>query len=290
MTAVAQVVTVGVLLGMIYTLVGLGMTLSLGVLGILNLTHGLAVVGGSILAFEVVRTWGLPVGVALALSIPLGFGAGVVMHVGLVRRAQRVSPESGLLVLFGAMLLLQAIAVQVWRSDTRTLSLSFSEHLSSFAGVTVRTDYAVAAAAAAGLLLVMWAVIRFTMFGRAVQALSQQPDAARILGVNADRYTTVVFGISMALATSSGVLLAGVFPFSVQTQTQWLAYAFIVVLVGGTGGVVNAAAGGLALGMGQAVLNELLPLTWVSVVVYGLLVLAMVARGGGLSAAKERAL
>lgn len=288
MTTVVQALTVGVLLGMIYTLVGLGMTLSLGMLGILNLTHGLAVVSGSIFAFEVVQTWKLPIAVALLLSIPLGFAVGVALHVGLVRRAQRTSAESGMLVLFGAMLLLQAVAVQVWRSDIRTLTLSFSQHMYSFAGVTVRADYTVAAAAAAVLLLVIWAVIRFTMFGRAVQALSQNRDAARILGVNADRYSTVVFGIGTALATCSGVILAGIFPFAVQTQTQWLAYAFIVVLVGGTGGVVNAAVGGVTLGIAQAVLNEVLPLAWVPAVVYGLLVIAMVARGGGLSAAKER--
>lgn len=288
MTTVVQALTVGVLLGMIYTLVGLGMTLSLGMLGILNLTHGLAVVSGSILAFEVVQTWRLPIAVALLLSIPLGFAIGVALHVGLVRRAQRTSAESGMLVLFGAMLLLQAVAVQVWRSDIRTLTLSFSQHMYSLAGVTVRADYTVAAAAAAVLLLVIWAVIRFTMFGRAVQALSQNRDAARILGVNADRYSTVVFGIGTALATCSGVILAGIFPFAVQTQTQWLAYAFIVVLVGGTGGVANAAVGGVTLGIAQAVLNEVLPLAWVPAVVYGLLVIAMVARGGGLSAAKER--
>jgi branched-subunit amino acid ABC-type transport system permease component len=88
----------------------------------------------------------------------------------------------------------------------------------------------------------------------------------------------------------SGALLADVFPFSVQDQSVWLAYAFIVVLVGGTGRVLNALVGGLVLGLAQATFNQLLPLNDVDVVVYGLLAAALVIRGGGLAARRERAL
>jgi branched-chain amino acid transport system permease protein len=128
------------------------------------------------------------------------------------------------------------------------------------------------------------------MAGRAIRALAQNRDAARILGINVDRYASAVFSVSVGVAGASGALLADILPFSVQDQIQWLAYAFIVVLVGGTGRVVNALIGGLVLGTAQAVFNQVLPLAYVDVVVYGLLAAALVVRGGGLAARTERAL
>jgi branched-chain amino acid transport system permease protein len=108
--------------------------------------------------------------------------------------------------------------------------------------------------------------------------------------VNVDRYAAVVFALGVAVAAMGGVLLADVFPFSVQDSSQWLAFAFIVVLVGGTGRVVNALVGGLVLGLAQSVFDQVLALEYVNVVVYGLLAVGLIVRGSGLAAMKERAL
>jgi branched-chain amino acid transport system permease protein len=290
MSTAVQVVVVGILLGLLYTLAGLGMTLSLGILKVLNLAHGMAIVAGCILAYELHSAWGVTPTISAVIAIPVLFAVGVVVHVVLVRRAQRASSESTLLVLFGAMLLLQAVAIQAWSGDSHSLTVSYSNSSVHLGSVVIRDDYLVAAVGALLLLALLYLALRFTMTGRAVQALAQHPDAARVLGIDVNRYASLVFGLSIAVAGASGALLADIFPFSVQSQTQWLAYAFIVVLVGGTGGVLNAAVGGLALGLGQAVFNQLIPETWVPVAVYGLLLVAMVARGGGLTAARERAL
>ncbi|MFR9805198.1 branched-chain amino acid ABC transporter permease [Pseudonocardia sp. RS010] len=290
MTSVLQVLVLGLLLGLVYTLAGLGMTLSLGVLKVLNLTHGMAVLGGSVLAYQLHNALGLSPLVSALVALPAFFAVGCLLHAGLVRRAQAVSAESGLLVLFGAMTLLQAATAQFWSGDIRTLSADYSNASVRLGGILVPSDYLVAGLGAAVLLVVVGSYLRWSTTGRAVQALAQHPDAARILGVPVERYATLVFGAATAVAGSSGALLATVVPFSVATQTVWLTYAFIVVLVGGTGGVRGALVGGLALGIGQAVFNYLLPLTWVSIVVYGLLLVAMVVRGGGLASVRERAL
>jgi branched-chain amino acid transport system permease protein len=289
-TTVVQVIVLGIALGLVYTLVGLGMTLSLGVLRVLNLTHGMAVLGGTVLAYQLHRGWGVNPLVSAVLALPVFFVLGGLLYLAIVRRAQSISAEAGLLVLFGAMTLLQALAGELWSGDIRSLSASYSNTSVHLGSVLVPSDYLVASAGATVILGAMYTFLRWSMTGRAVQALAQHPDAARILGIDVTRYSTLVFGMSIAVAGSAGALLSTVVPFSVATQTIWLTYAFIVVLVGGTGGVLNALVGGLALGLGQATFNQLLPLTWVSVVVYGLLLAAMVARGGGLSGTKERAL
>ncbi|MET0451078.1 MAG: branched-chain amino acid ABC transporter permease [Mycobacterium sp.] len=290
MTIVAQVVATGVLLGLIYTLAGLGMSLSLGVLGVLNLTHGMAVLGGSIAAYELYHRWQLSPIVTAVVVMPVFGIVGWLLYKVIVQRAQAISPEAGLLALFGVMVMAQAATAQFWSGDIRSLVADYSNARVAIGGVAVPSDYVVTAASALLLLAVVYLGLRFSMPGRAVRALAQHPDAARILGVHVTRYSALVFALSMSLAAAAGSLLSTLFPFSVATQIIWLTYAFIVVLVGGTGGVLAALAGGLTLGIGQAAFNQLLPLTWVSVVVYGLLLAAMVARGGGLAAGKERAL
>lgn len=290
MTTTAQVICIGVLLGLIYTLAGLGLTVSLGVLKILNLTHGVIVIGGAFFAFDLLHTWRITPLFGAILALPTFTVLGFFMERLIVRPARRISEDSVLLALFGAMIALQSIAILIWTANSRSITVSYTNARVSFGGVTVPADYLVAGGAALVMLLAVYAGLRFTFAGRAVQALSQNPNAARILGINVDRYASAVFALSVGIAAASGALLADVFPFSVQDQSQWLAYAFIVVLVGGTGRVLNALVGGLALGLAQATFNELLPLNVVDVVVYGLLAVALIARGGGLAAQKERAL
>ncbi len=290
MTTLGQVAGTGILLGLVYTLVGLGMGVSLGVLRILNLTHGMMVIGGAFFAFDLLHAWHVTPVLSALLALPVFSLAGLVLDGTVVRRAQRFSGDTVLLALFGAMVLLQSLAILVWTANSRSVTVSYTNGHVTLGGVVLPDDYLVAAAGAVVILLACQVVLRYTMAGRAVRALAQNREAARILGVNVDRYASAVFSVSAGVAGASGALLADIVPFSVQDQIQWLAYAFIVVLIGGTGRVVNTLVGGLVLGIAQAVFNQVLPLSDVDVVVYGLLAAALVVRGGGLAARAERAL
>lgn len=286
MSTAGQVIIIGLLLGLVYTLAALGMQVTLGVLGVLNLTHGVIVIAGALFAWDLLHAWHVTPLISAVIALPVFFLVGLLLYWVLVRRSR----DGGLLALFGGMITLQSVAILIWSTDSRSITVSYSNSSVRFGGMVLPTDYLVAAAAAAVILAVIFAALRFTMAGRAVQALAQDAESARILGVNVDRYAAAVFALGVAVAAMGGVLIADIFPFSVQDSSQWLAFAFIVVLVGGTGRVVNALAGGLVLGLAQSVFNQLLPLEYVDVVVYGLLAAALIVRGGGLAAMKERAL
>lgn len=286
MSTVGQVIIIGILLGLIYTLAALGMQVTLGVLGVLNLAHGVIVIAGAFFAWDLLHAWHVTPLISAVIAVPVFFAVGLLLYWVVVSRAR----DGGLLGLFGAMIGLQSLATLIWTTDSRSITVSYSNASVRFGGMTIPADYLVAAAAAAVILAVIFAALRYTMAGRAVQALAQDPESARILGVNVDRYAAAVFALGVAVAAMAGVLLADIFPFSVQDASQWLAYAFIVVLVGGTGRVVYALVGGLVLGIAQAVFDQVLPLTYVDVVVYGLLAAVLILRGGGLAARRERAL
>jgi branched-subunit amino acid ABC-type transport system permease component len=112
--------------------------------------------------------------------------------------------DGGLLGLFGAMIGLQSLATLIWTTDSRSITVSYSNASVRFGGMTIPADYLVAAAAAAVILAVIFAALRYTMAGRAVQALAQDPESARILGVNVDRYAAAVFALGVAVAAMAG--------------------------------------------------------------------------------------
>lgn len=286
MSTAGQVIIIGVLLGLVYTLASLGLQVTLGVLGVLNLTHGVIVIAGAMFAWDLLHGWHVTPLISAVIALPVFFVVGLILHWVLVRRAR----DGGLLALFGGMIALQSVAILIWTTNSRSITVSYSNSSVQFGGMAIPEDYLVAAAAAAVILAVIFAALRFTMAGRAVQALAQDSESARILGINVDRYAAAVFAVGVAVAAMGGALIADILPFSVQDASQWLAYAFIVVLVGGTGRVINALVGGLVLGLAQSLFNQLLPLEYVDVVVYGLLAAALIVRGGGLAAMRERAL
>jgi branched-chain amino acid transport system permease protein len=162
MTTVGEVISIGILLGLVYTLAGLGMTVSLGVLRILNLTHGIIVIGGAFFAFDLLHTWHITPLLAALLALPPFSLFGLLLDRVIVRRARRFSEDTVLLALFGAMILLQSVAILVWTTNSRSITVSYTNQHVQFGGIILPADYLVAAGAAVVILLVIQGILRFT--------------------------------------------------------------------------------------------------------------------------------
>ena len=147
-------------------------------------------------------------------------------------------------------------------------------------------------AGALELLLIgaLWAFLRFTLMGRAIRAMGQNRSAAMSVGVNVRMLSAIMFGLGIACAGSAGVALGMVFPFSPNTQILWLAWAFLVVILGGLGNVANTLAAGLVVGLIQTAAAAFMPFDYVYLVLYVLLAVILVVRREGLSGATRRAI
>src|SRR5581483_7231310 len=160
----------GILLGLIYALIGVGLGLILGILGIVNVAHGAFVMLGSFLAYELFRRLNIdPIAaffVALVVFFPLGLG--VYRVVGGLLGAE-ATQSRGLLAMFGLMVLLESIATMLWSNDSRVLTTSYSERAIAIGGVVVAQARLLAAALALLLIGAVWAFLRFTLTGRAVR-------------------------------------------------------------------------------------------------------------------------
>jgi branched-chain amino acid transport system permease protein len=288
MTTFFQVLVTGILLGLIYTLIGAGLAIVLGVLRIVNLAQGILVVIGSFLAFDLFTRWGIDPVLSVLVIIPVFFVAGALGEVLLVRVPARDSPDRAMLVLFGVLMVAEAVATLGWTTDSRSINVGYANGSIVLGGVVIPEDYLVMGALAVVVLGGVELLLYRTLLGTALRAVGQSRQSAEILGIDSSKLAAIVFGIGTALAGVAGAALGVLFPFSIQLDAQWLAYSFIVVLIGGLGGIRSSVVGGLALGLGQSIFSQLLPADIVPVVLYGILAAALIWRGGGIGLARAR--
>jgi branched-chain amino acid transport system permease protein len=285
---IAAIVADGVLLGLIYTITGLGLSLVLGVMGIVNVAHSAFIMLGSFLAFELFRRLGLDPVISFFIAFPVFFVLGAVVYRTVITRVERAAQTQGLVAMFGLMVLIENLGTIAWTTDTRVITAAYTNSSFSIGGVVVAHVRLIAGLLALALVGLLWAFFRYTLTGRAIRAMGQDRDAAATLGINTRQLSAVMFGLGIACAGAAGVALAMVFPFSPNTQVQWLAWAFLVVILGGLGKVENTLAAGVAVGLIQTICTALMPFDYVYLVLYVLLAVILIVRREGLSGAVRR--
>jgi branched-chain amino acid transport system permease protein len=287
-THIAAIIADGVLLGLIYTITGLGLSLVLGVMGIVNVAHSAFIMLGSFLAFELFRRLGLDPVISFFIAFPVFFVLGAVVYRTVITRVERAAQTQGLVAMFGLMVLIENLGTIAWTTDTRVITAAYTNSSFSVGGVVVAHVRLIAGLLALALVGLLWSFFRYTLTGRAIRAMGQDRDAAATLGINTRQLSAVMFGLGIACAGAAGVALAMVFPFSPNTQVQWLAWAFLVVILGGLGKVENTLAAGIAVGLIQTICTALMPFDYVYLVLYVLLAVILIVRREGLSGAVRR--
>jgi len=278
----------GIFLGAVYAVVALGLSLTMGIMGVVNVSHSAFVMLGSFLALEMLERLGVDPIASFFIALPVFFAIGAIVYQVIVRRVERAQQTQGLVALFGLMVLIESLGTMVWTTNTRVITSSYSNAHLTIAGATLANVNLIAGALALALLTAFWAFLRYTLTGRAIRAMGQDRAAARSLGVDVGRLSTVMFGLGIASAGAAGVALGMVFPFAPQTQIQWLAWAFLIVVLGGMGKVENTLAAALFVGLVQTVATSVLPFDYVYLMLYAGLAVVLVVRREGLVGASRR--
>ena len=240
----------GLMLGGIFALAAVGFSLIFGVIGIVNLTHGVFVIAGAYLALLFFTELGLD---PLLSIMPVGallFAAGWLYQRTVIDWAiSRASVEASLVVTFGMAMILRNL-LQLWFGpDVQTITPFYSFYSVSMGPFRVDMVRLVALGASMVVLLGLTLLLARTHFGRAMRAVAQQPLAAALSGLNVKRVHAMTFAISAALAGASGAIIGIVQPFSAASEVAWTLNAFIVVVLGGVGSPAGALVGGLLLGL-----------------------------------------
>jgi len=287
---VATIVADGVLIGLIYAGAGLGLSLILGVMGIVNVAHSAFMLLGSYFAFELFRRLGLDPVISLVAALPVFFLVGVAVYRVIITRVEKAAQTQGLVAMFGLMVLIENLGVIAWTTDSRVITVGYTNTSVTIGAVVLPFVKLVTGALALAMIAAAWAFLRFTLTGRAIRAMGQDREAAVTLGMNVRQLSAVMFGIGIACAGAAGVMLGMVFPFSPSTQVQWLAWSFLVVVLGGLGGVGGTLVAGLVVGLLQSVGAAFFPFDYVYLLLYVLLAIILVVRREGLSSVARRSI
>lgn len=250
--ALIETLVNGLMLGALYGLFGLGLSLSLGVMRMINLAHGDLIVLGAYLASVAMAAFGLGALTSLLVVVPAMFAIGWLMQRALLNRVVDGNPLSPLLLTFGLSIVLQNVLQQVFTADTRSLpSGDLGMRGFDIAGVSIGVlPLAIALVSAAVYAFTHWLVLR-THLGRQARAVADSPSTARLIGVDDRAFFALMTGFVLAVTAIASVLYGIRTPFAPSAGPERLLYAFEAVVLGGLGNVWGTFLGGLVIGVAQ---------------------------------------
>jgi len=243
----------GFLLGGLYGVIGLGLSINFGTMRVVHLAHGDLIVLGAYFLVTVLVPAGLPPLVAAALVVPALFVVGWILQRFVISRSLGRGVLPPLIVTFGISTVLQNVLLLGATADARTLHGPLASAAVHVGGLTIAAvrlvDFAVGLLCLGGLLLLLGR----TALGRALRATSDDPDTARLMGLDPRRIYALAAAIAAATGGVAGVLLAATQTFYPATGSEMLLVAFEVVVVGGLGSLTGTFLGGILLAMAQLV-------------------------------------
>ncbi len=247
----------GLITGGIYALVALGLNLQYGLMRILNIAHGEFLMLGAYLTWMVQTQFGLSPLLMVPVSFAMLMVLGWVIHWLCFRRLTATSPNldifeaRGLMVAFGLMFLVQNLVSYIWGGDLR--GYDYLTDPVKFGGAQFAGNKLLVFALALVFAGALIALLRMTLLGKGVRALMQSPVGAQLVGIDTKRLHPLMFGIGLGLSGVAGCLLSMAYTISPSMGEPYTVTALIVITLGGFGSMGGALAGGLLLGVVEAV-------------------------------------
>jgi branched-chain amino acid transport system permease protein len=244
-----QTLVSGLLIGLIYALVAIGLTMIFGVMDIINFSHGEFLMFGMYSSFWMFSLYALDPMFTLPLTALFLFGLGVVIYELVISKITNAPMVSQIFTTFGLMLLFRGIAQFLWKPDFRTIEKSLVSGNFSLAGIQVGAPQVTAGVGAILVTLGIYLFITKTRLGAALEATAADKEAARLMGIDSQKMFALAWGIGAACAGVAGALLSTFFPIFPDVGANFILIAFVVVNLGGFGSIVGALIAGILVGV-----------------------------------------
>lgn len=276
-----QAIINGLLIGGIYGLAALGLSLVWGVMKVINVGHGHMLMIAAYATFFMV-VGGLNPFLTLVLLFPLGFVVGMLLYHTVIRHVvERTEVELMSLVLtFGLGTMIYGAAANAWGQDLRSIPLLLPTL--NVGPLDIPWSRLSAFLISLGLMIGLYLFLRYTYLGKAIRAVAQSRSAAMALGINPGRISMLAFGIGLAYGAVAGGLIALTNPLSPAIGLNYVGRAFAVVVLGGLGNPIGAVVGGLILGLAESISSLFMTYSLAPAVAFLLLILVLIFRPQGL--------
>lgn len=276
----------GLLVGAVYGLAAMGLSLIWGVMDVINLTHGSMIVLGMFGMYLLFAALAIN---AYALLLPVmvaGLLLGIVVYWMAVHWVVGRSILMSLLSTFAVNMMVIGIGTAIWSTSPYNVNFSLpglTPKMAPFRGAYTFTGNHIAAAiAAAAIALALQWFLYHTRTGKAIRAVADNREAAELMGISSTLVLTIAFGIGIALATTSGALVSTMFPFTILSGATYQLKSFVVTILAGLGKPFGALIAGVLLGLLEGVVTPFIAVSWIPLIEFGLFIVALVAFPQGL--------
>jgi len=274
----------GLMMGFIYGLAAMGLTLIFGVMRVINLAHGPVIALGMFAVYLLNTQAGMNPYPGLFLILLFGLGMGIVMYFIAVHRVINAPELTTLLATFSVNLIIIGLGTVAFTTTPRALNVNLGTlHAGA---ITILGTKVVAVLIAILVTAGLYYFLYRTRIGKSIRAVANNRSAAELMGINTSGVLALSFGIGTMLAMISGSLIATLFAFTILAGGVYELKSFVIVVLGGLGNPTGALVGGIVLGLVEGVTTMFIPVGWVPVIEYGVFVLILVLRPTGLFGAR----
>lgn len=249
-TTVLQLIINGLLLGGIYALISIGLTLIFGVVEIINFAHGEFLMLSMYASYWLFQLYGVDPYVSLFIVIPTFFAIGWAVQRIIIQPIIHAPPLNQIFATVGVSLVLQNAALFFWKADYRTVRTAHSTL--SLGDLMISTPRLVAFILALAIIAALLTFLKRTYTGKAIRALAQEKRAAMLMGIDIYRMYKIAFGIGIACVGAAGAILIPIYYAFPTVGAMFVLIAFVVVILGGYNSLVGALIGGLIIGLVEA--------------------------------------
>ena len=276
LTLLGQSIVSGVFIGALYGLLGLGLSLSWGMLRQINLAHFALAFLGAYLTYQLASVSGMDPLLTLAIIVPGFFAFGVALHWFLARFS--ISPFESLLVTFGLTAVIEAAIQWIWTADFRKLDSEYGATKFKLGVLYFPLPELMTLGLAIGLSFATWAALRYTDLGKAMRAAAEDATIAAAFGVNDKALALLLSGTSAAFAGVAGLCLALSFTLAPAQIYAWVGVVFAAVMIGGLGNPLGPLLAGIVIGVSEALTMAVIAPSLAPLVSFSLLILVLLAR------------
>jgi branched-chain amino acid transport system permease protein len=263
MVQILDVVVAGLLLGGIYALISVGLSLQYGVARVLNIAHGEFMMLGALATWSLNKAFGLNPLVCMAVCGPVAFGLGYGLDRIVFKRLRTTSPSlavfegNSMLASFGILFIIQNLASIVWGTEIK--AYTFMTYPVSVFGALFAANRLVTLAFAVVIGIVFYLFLVRTRLGKAIRAAAQDPRSAALMGININQVLALCFGFGALMAGLAGLLVSMSYPVHTTMGLEYTIITIIVVVLGGLGNIPGSFIGGFILGLIGSIVTKIEP-------------------------------
>ncbi len=272
----------GILIGGVYALIGIGLTIIFGVMRVINFAHGDLLMIGMYGTYYLFTLFNIDPFVSIIITIPLMFLYGAFLQKFFINRVLGSLPQNQILLTIGMGLVMSNAVMLAFTSDYKILSTSYSSSSFDVLGISVSSPLAISFVITAVITAALYWFLLKTDTGQAIRATAQDREAAQLMGINVKRMSIIAFGLGSALAGTAGALISPTYYIFPQVGSIFTLKAFVITVLGGMGSIVGATLGGILIGVAESIGGVYFGSGWKEVVVFVLFLLVLLFKPAGL--------